>query len=110
MKLLLAIWCAAVLLTLPSCTGISYPLSVVDSPFGIEYTLENAGVVDMTVSNCYMYKVRTLIDSEYMEAGTHVTSWDLLDDGGNYPGDGVYTVEVFLEGERVYLLVLEVVL
>lgn len=98
-----------VLLLLASCgTGIKYPFSVVNSPVQVEFVTREAGVVDATVSNSYLYVVRTLIDSEEMYAGVHTVVWDLLDEQGKHPGDGVYAIEVFLNGERIRLVVLEV--
>lgn len=86
-----------------------YPLSRYSSPFDISFEVTIEGVVDATISNCHMKPIRTLIDSEYMECGVHTVQWDLLDDHGDYSGDGIYEIEVLLDGDRVYYQVVEVV-
>lgn len=95
-------------LLLTSCDSTSYPFMTAIDTVDIDYTLDSSGTVDVTVENSYMTEVRTLISSEEQEAGLHTVTWDLLDDEGEYPGDGLYTVEVFLNGDRVFVQILEV--
>jgi flagellar hook assembly protein FlgD len=104
----------SVLLVIPllavfiSCDLTSYPFTTVVESADVSYSLNSAGAVDITVENSFMVQVRSLVSSEQQEAGSHSVTWDLLDDTGEYPGDGLYTVEVFLDDERVFVTVLEV--
>jgi len=91
-----------------SCDLTTYPFTTVSETADVSYSLETSGAVDINVENSFMVQVRTLVSSEQQEAGSHSVTWDLLDDTGEYPGDGLYTVEVSLNGERVFVTVLEV--
>jgi flagellar hook assembly protein FlgD len=91
-----------------SCNLTTYPFTTVVETADVSYSLETSGAVDINVENSFMVQVRTLASSEQQEAGSHSVTWDLLDDNGEYPGDGLYTVEVLLNGERVFVTVLEV--
>jgi len=103
------IYAAAVLTLLSAgCSSTSYPFIVAEDTVEIQYTLSSGGTVDVLVTNSYMTVVRTLADSQEQEEGTHTVSWDLMDDNGVYPGDGLYTAEVYLGGTRVFVQVLEV--
>jgi flagellar hook assembly protein FlgD len=90
------------------CGDATYPFTVVNDAVEVEYTLHSAGTVTVTVANSAMLTVRTLLTSTPQDAGVHTVVWDLLDDGGLYPGDGLYTVEVYLDGTRVSVRILEV--
>ncbi|MCK5035766.1 MAG: hypothetical protein KAS73_07740 [Candidatus Sabulitectum sp.] len=96
-------------LFLTSCGLTSYPFITVVDTADVDYTLDTGGTVDVIVENSYMTNVRNLVESEEQAAGTHTVTWDLLDHNGEYPGDGLYTVEVFLNEERVFVQILEVV-
>ena len=96
------------LVLLTSCTDTSYPFIVATDAVDVNYTIDADGTVDVMVENSYMVTVRSLLSSAAQEAGQHMVTWDLLDEGGDYPGDGLYTVEVYLDGERVFVQVLEV--
>ncbi len=98
----------AVLCTFTACEDSSYPFQFVEDTVTVQYNLSSAGTVDVTVANDCMYTVRTLVESVEQEEGTNSAVWDLLDDLGEYPGDGLYTVEVYLNGTRVDVQVLEV--
>lgn len=101
-----ALLAAALLIT--ACIDSSYPFDVVEGPVQITYTLVSAGNVDVTVTDSYMGLVRTLVDSQAQEAGTHSVEWDLTDDNGNYPDNGLYNAEIYLNGDRIDVQVLEV--
>ena len=98
----------ACLILLCACDDTGYPFMVVQESVEVFYTTQNEGTVDVIVRNSLKAAVRTLVDSEEMEAGEHSVVWDLYDDGGEYPGDGLYTLEVCLDGERVSVTILEV--
>ena len=98
----------ACLILLCACDDTGYPFMVVQESVEVFYTTQNEGTVDVIVRNSLKATVRTLVDSEEMEAGEHSVVWDLYDDGGEYPGDGLYTLEVCLDGERVSVTILEV--
>ena len=91
-----------------ACDDTGYPFVVVEESVEVFYSTQNPGTVDVMVRNSLMATVRTLVDSQEFEAGDHSVIWDLFDDGGEYPGDGLYTVEVWLDGERVSVTILEV--
>lgn len=91
-----------------ACDDTGYPFIVVEEGVEVFYTTQNPGTVDVLVRNSLMATVRTLLESQELEAGDHSVVWDLYDDGGEYPGDGLYTVEVWLDGERVSVTILEV--
>lgn len=91
-----------------ACDDTGYPFIVVEEGVEVFFATQNPGTVDVLVRNSLMGAVRTLVDSQELEAGDHSVVWDLLDDGGEYPGDGLYTVEVYLDGERVSVTILEV--
>ncbi len=95
-------------LFMASCDLTSYPFMTVIDTAEVSYSLDTGGTVDITVENSYMTNVRTLVSSEEQVVGSHTVTWDLLDDSGEYPGDGLYTVEVFLNEERVFVQILEV--
>jgi len=95
-------------LFMTSCDLTSYPFMTVIDTAEVSYSLDTGGTVDITVENSYMTNVRTLVSSEEQAMGSHTVTWDLLDDSGEYPGDGLYTVEVFLNEERVFVQILEV--
>ena len=96
------------LLLLLSCeTGTYYPLVTYSEPFSIEFSIDQQGDVYGAVYNCYMVEVRTLVDS-VMDAGTHSVTWDLQDESGQLVGEGIYSIEITLDGERVYLDMVEV--
>lgn len=105
---LLALAIAACLLLPSACDDTGYPFMVVEESVEVFYTTQNPGTVDVLVRNSLQATIRTLVDSEEMEAGEHSVVWDLFDDGGEYPGDGLYTLEVYLDGERVSVTILEV--
>ncbi len=98
----------AVFLVTAACIDSSYPFDVVEGPVQITYTLEAEGTVDVTVTDSFMGHVRTLIDSQFQEAGGHTVEWDLTDDEGNYPENGLYNAEIYLNGDRIDVQVLEV--
>ncbi len=98
---------AAVLLT-AACIDSSYPFDLIEGPVQISYTLEAAGTVDVIVTDSFMGLVRTLLDSQAQEAGQHSVEWDLADDEGNYPEDGLYNAEIYLNGDRIDVQVMEV--
>ena len=91
-----------------ACDDSSYPFQFVEDTVTVQYNLNSTGTVDVTVANDCMYTVRTLVNSLEQEEGTNSVVWDLLDDREEYPGDGLYTVEVYLDGVRVDVQVLEV--
>lgn len=91
-----------------ACIDSSYPFDVVEGPVQITYYLESQGTVDVLVTDSFMGLVRTLVDSESQETGEHSVEWDLTDDQGDYPENGLYSVEIFLNGDRVEVQVLEV--
>lgn len=91
-----------------SCDDTGYPFIVVEDQVDVPYTLGASGTVDVLVQNSCMMTVRTLVSGEEQGAGDHSVTWDLMDDSGEYPGDGLYTVEVYLDGERVSVTILEV--
>jgi len=91
-----------------ACDDTSYPFMVVEESVEVFFTTQNPGTVDVVVRNSLMATVRTLLDSQELEAGEHSVVWDLFDDGGEYPGDGLYTLEVWLDGERVSVTILAV--
>ena len=103
------VFCFLPLLFMTSCDLTNYPFMTVVATADVDYTLEAGGTVDVTVENSYMTNVRNLVESEEQAAGAHTVTWDLLDENGEYPGDGLYTVEVFLNEERVFVQILEVV-
>lgn len=106
MKLLTSVLTTIALLA--SCDSTSYPFTTVVDSVDVRYSLAVSGNVDVAVQNSYMTSVRTLVSSEEQDAGSHTVIWDLLDDDGEYPGDGLYTAEVFLDGERISVQILEV--
>jgi flagellar hook assembly protein FlgD len=91
-----------------SCSDTGYPFMVAEDTVEVPYTIGADGTVDVLVRNSFMATVRTLIQGELQEAGEYTVTWDLLNDLGIYPGDGLYTVEVYLDGERVSVSILEV--
>ncbi len=91
-----------------SCGDAGYPFTVVQDAVEVFYETGTAGTVDVLVRNSFMATVRTLVSSEQQQAGSHSVTWDLLDSGGEYPGDGLYTVEIYLNGERISVQILEV--
>lgn len=99
---------AGFLMLAASCLGSGYPFTTVEETVEIGYHLEVAGTVDVRISDSFMGTVRTLVDSQQQDAGSYWAIWDLMDDNGSYPGDGLYTFEVYLDGERVIVSVLEV--
>lgn len=100
----LAVWA----LLAAACLDSSYPFDVVEGPVEISYTLVSEGTVDVTVTDCFMGLVRTLVDSQPQEAGQQSVEWDLTDDEGNYPENGLYSAEIYLNGERIDVQVVEV--
>lgn len=98
----------ALFLAATSCIDSDYPFDTVDTGVDIEYSLESAGVVDVIVTDSYLGLVRTLLDSQEQESGSHSVNWDLADSSGQPVENGLYNVEVYLDGERVYVHVLEV--
>ena len=98
---------AAVLVT-AACIDSSYPFDVAEGPVQISYTLESEGTVDVTVTDSYMGLVRTLVDSQLQQTGQQSVEWDLTDERGNYPENGLYNVEICLNSERIEVQVLEV--
>lgn len=90
------------------CLDSTYPFDTVEDTVEITYFLESAGTVDVLVTDIFMGLVRTLVDSEEQAQGSQTVTWDLTDDGGNYPENGLYNVEIYLNGERIDVQVLEV--
>ncbi len=91
-----------------SCADAGYPFTVAEDTVEVPYTIGVDGTVDVLVRNSFMATVRTLIQGEFQEAGEYTVTWDLLNDLGIYPGDGLYTLEVYLDGERISVSILEV--
>lgn len=91
-----------------SCTDTGYPFTVAEDTVEVPYTLGADGTVDVMVRNSFMSTVRALISGQFQEAGDYTVTWDLMDDQGVYPGDGLYTLEVYLDGERISVSILEV--
>lgn len=95
------------LLLLASCNS-GLPLSSATESVTIEYELSSSGTVDILVSNSLMENVKTLLEGQEQQAGVHTVVWDLTDDEEERVENGLYTVEVYLNGERVHVEVLEV--
>lgn len=95
------------LLPAASCGDGGYPFTVVGDPVEVFYSTAAGGTVDVLVRNSFMATVRTLVSSEQQQAGDHWATWDLMDPEGVYPRDGLHTVEVFLDGQRVSVQILE---
>ena len=89
------------------CEDSSYPFTTVTESVEITYSLPETGAAELLVLNCFQNPVRTLVDGE-QEVGEHSVTWDLEDDSGGYVGDGLYTVELYLNGERISVWLLEV--
>lgn len=98
----------SILILLSASCNSGLPLSSATENVTIEYELPSSGTVDILVSNNLMQNVRTLLEGQEQQAGTHSVVWDLTDDDGERVEDGLYTVEVYLDGERVHVEVLEV--
>ncbi|HRW78110.1 MAG TPA: FlgD immunoglobulin-like domain containing protein [Candidatus Sabulitectum sp.] len=96
------------LLLFMACLDSSYPFDTVEGPVDITYTLAAGGTVEVIVTDSYMGLVRTLVDAQEEEAGAHTVTWDLMDDDGEYPENGLYNVEIYLDGDRMEVQVLEV--
>lgn len=96
------------ILLFAACIDSSYPFDTVEGPVDITYTLASGGMAEVLVTDSYMGLVRTLVDSQEQEAGEHTVTWDLMDDGGEYPENGLYNVEIYLDGQRIEVQVLEV--
>jgi flagellar hook assembly protein FlgD len=92
---------------LAACEDSSYPFTTVTDSINIVYSLPQAGQAELLVVNCFQNAVKTLVDQP-QEAGEHSAVWDLTDDQGEYSGDGLYTVELYLDGQRIWVSVLEV--
>lgn len=99
---------SVMLCLLTACDDSSYPFQLVEDTVAIQYSLDSAGSVDVIVANDCMYTVRLLVNSVEQNQGPQSVEWDLMDDGGEYPGDGLYTVEIYLNGLRSDVQVLEV--
>lgn len=102
------VFAAVIIYLSTACNDSSYPFDVVEGSVDIGYTLDSAGTVDVIVTDSFMGLVRTLVDSQTQDAGAHSVEWDLTDDDGNYPENGLYNVEVYLNGDRIEVQVLEV--
>lgn len=91
-----------------ACLDSGYPFDLAEGPVEISYTLQSGGTVDAVVTDSYMGLVRTLVESQEQESGEHSVTWDLRDDAGQYPENGLYNVEIYLNGDRISVQVLEV--
>ncbi len=103
-----ALMLVAVMLLFMACLDSSYPFDTVEGPVDITYTLASGGTVGVLVTDSYLGLVRTLVDSQEQEAGEHTVTWDLMDDDGEYPENGLFNVEIYLDDERIEVQVLEV--
>ncbi len=99
---------SAAALLFAACLDSGYPFDLVEGPVDISYTLQSGGTVDVVVTDSYMGLVRTLVDSQEQESGEHSVTWDLRDDAGEYPENGLFNVEIYLDGDRISVQVLEV--
>lgn len=108
MKSVLAITATAVMLLPSGCSDATYPFQQVTSGFSFTYSLPEAGSVEITVQNCYMNVVRTLVYGQQQAEGAHDSSWDLLTDGGERVADGLYYIRIELDGDVVETMMYEV--
>jgi flagellar hook assembly protein FlgD len=103
-----AVIIAVMMLTATGCDEVYYPFETTSGPIDIGYELASSSVVTVLVRNCYLVVVRTLIDSESQASGSHTVNWDLTDDAGDLVENGLYTVEVYGDGIRVDVQLIEV--
>jgi flagellar hook assembly protein FlgD len=99
---------AVLLAVLTGCDEIYYPFVTTSGAIDITYELTAGGSVSIPVRNCYLNTVRTLVSGETQAAGSHSVNWDLTDDDGDFVENGLYTVEVYLDGTRVDVQLIEV--
>jgi len=99
---------AILIMGISGCDDMYYPFIVANGTIDIQYELASSGSVTVLIENCYLYTVRTLVDSQSQEAGSHTVTWDLTDDEGEFVENGLYTVEVYRDGDRVFVQVVEV--
>lgn len=108
MKKMLVFLLPALLLTAAGCIENTYPLNLVTEGFDYSYNLPADGVVDVIVLNCYMHNVRTLFSGSTQTAGSHTSSWDLLDDSGVRVPGGLYYIRIILDDEVIETQLYEV--
>jgi len=72
--------------------GQNYP-----NPFNptttIPFTLDSSGHVSMSIYNIMGQRVTTVVDT-YMNAGSHIVTWDGMDNRGNHAGAGIYLYQL----------------
>lgn len=99
---------AILMIAASGCDDAYYPFITANGTIDIQYELASSGSVTILIENCYLNTVRTLVDSQNQEAGSHTVTWDLMDDEGEFVENGLYTVEVYRDGSRVFVQVVEV--
>jgi len=97
MKSALLFVVTAGILVLSGCTDATFPFEQVTSEFDFSYNLPEAGVVDITVLNCYMSSIRTLVSDQQQGSGQHSSSWDLLNSDEDRVEDGLYYIRVKID-------------
>ena len=96
------------LVLIPGCDDNSYPFDSVTDPFVFSYDLQESGIVDVNVLNCYVVTVRTLLSDSTQSAGVHSQMWDLLDQEGQRVPDGLYYIRIILDDEVIETQMYEV--
>ena len=71
---------------------------ILPGPFGLEYTIEKAGLVKISVYNSMGQIVRVLMNTK-VPAGRHVVNWDTKDDAGQGIGAGPYILSIVVDGK-----------
>ena len=67
----------------------------------IAFNIPESGKVKVEIFNVKGQKVRTLIDSEFMEKGNHSIVWDGTDDNNQPVSTGVYLYQLEVDGKPV---------
>ncbi len=108
MKRILMLLLPVLLITSIGCLDGSYPFEQVTTEFNFTYEIPSAGVVNLIVLNCYMNNVRTLLSDTTQTAGSHTSTWDLLDGSGNRVSNGLYYIRIILDSNLIETQMYEV--
>ncbi len=87
----------------PSSASLSMSVSAEPNPFNpqttVRFELPMAGPVRLVVYNLAGQPVRTLLDGEYLSAGSHAVVWDAHDAQGRAVASGVYLLRWTGQGQ-----------
>jgi len=88
-----------------STSSLSLSVSAVPNPFNpqttVRFELPTAGPVRLVVYNLAGQPVRTLLDGEYLSAGSHAVVWDARDGQGRPVASGMYLLRWTGQGQTI---------